>query len=239
MQETNKLQSYVSERNIIMDNLQHMLNMQQFFQERLGADFTTMTTEESTAFIKEHSIHLNQEINEMLYELPFFKPWKDYSAMSEEEIVEAINKARVECVDAWHFFMNIMLGLGLDADEFYRLYLAKNSENHRRQDEGYDADTSYKDQQPDEIDIPLCKITMDGESLYSSDFVAVIARPEGGSSVLFNTDPASLGVCIRMLAKEYYRMLDDLSDNERIDVENYVHITANALLNDEEAEPVE
>ena len=134
-----------------MDKLTDMLITQGKFQKRLNPEFCNMDIEERVAFIKEHSIHLNQEINEMLYELPFFKPWKDYSNMGPEAIDIAMQKARMECVDAWHFFMNIMLALGFSADEFYKMYVAKNNENHRRQDEGYTADKSYRNQGVEEV----------------------------------------------------------------------------------------
>lgn len=131
--------------------LEDMMHKQRAFQERLDPNFNRMTPEQRVAFIKEHSIHLNQEVNEMLYELPFFKPWKDYSNMSGAAVTAAIEKARMECVDAWHFFMNIMIALGFSADSFYEMYMAKNKENHRRQDEGYTADKSYRDQSVEEV----------------------------------------------------------------------------------------
>lgn len=134
-----------------MTQLETMLSTQFNFQQRLGSLNCDMTVEERVAFIKENTIHLSQEINEMLYELPFFKPWKDYSGMGEEAMNIAMAKARMECIDAWHFFMNIMLGLGFTADEFYEMYMAKNKENHRRQDEGYTADKSYKHQSVEEV----------------------------------------------------------------------------------------
>ena len=65
--------------------LEEMLQKQEALQTRLGYDFSNMTKEEITAYIKEFSIHLNQEVNEMLYELPYFKPWKDYSLLTAEE----------------------------------------------------------------------------------------------------------------------------------------------------------
>lgn len=134
-----------------MEKLEKMLFMQQTFQERLGTKFDTMTTRDRVAFIKEHSIHLNQEVNEMLYELPYFKPWKDYTEVTEADEMAAIAKAQMELIDAWHFFMNMMLGLGLTADSFYDMYAAKNRENHRRQDVGYKASMSYRNQTVEEV----------------------------------------------------------------------------------------
>ena len=134
-----------------MYKLEDMLELQRTFQERLGTDFSTMTVRDRVAFIKEHSIHLDQEINEALYELPYFKPWKDYTGVTPAEEEAALRKAQMELIDAWHFFMNMALGMGLTADTFYGLYLAKNKENHRRQDEGYTADKSYRDQSVEEV----------------------------------------------------------------------------------------
>lgn len=134
-----------------MNMFEHMLQKQREFQERLGSDFDALSAKERVAFIKEHSIHLNQEVNEMLYELPHFKPWKDYSALTEADEQKMLQKAKMELIDAWHFFMNMALGLGMSAEEFYAMYLAKNSENHRRQDAGYTADVSYKDQSVEEV----------------------------------------------------------------------------------------
>lgn len=134
-----------------MCNLDTMLQMQRKFQERLGADFESMSTQDRVAFIKEYSIHLNQEINEMLYELPYFKPWKDYSGLTKADEQMMFEKAKMELIDAWHFFMNMMLGLGMTADEMYTMYIAKNRENHRRQDAGYTADVSYRDQSVEEV----------------------------------------------------------------------------------------
>lgn len=134
-----------------MYKLESMMDMQRALQKRLGADFSNMTTQERVAFIKEHSIHLNQEVNEMLYELPYFKPWKDYSGLTVGQEEEMFEKARMELIDAWHFFMNMALALGMTPEQFYMMYAAKNMENHRRQDEGYTADKSYRNQSVEEV----------------------------------------------------------------------------------------
>ena len=127
------------------DSLVEMFYTQADFQERLDPHFYSMSTEERVQFIKEHSIHLSQEINEMLYELPFFKPWKDYSSMSKEEQEAALERARMEMIDAWHFFMNMCIALDFTPNDFYNMYLSKMSENHKRQDEGYTYDKSYRE----------------------------------------------------------------------------------------------
>lgn len=115
-----------------------MLNLQALFQHRVDPRFESDDLKERAAFIRDHYVYLDQELQEMLYEIPFFKNWKDYSKMTDEEIVEAFDKAKEELVDSWHFFMNLMLGIGMSAEEMYVGYLKKNKENIRRQEEGYD-----------------------------------------------------------------------------------------------------
>jgi len=128
------------------DKLQDMLGLQKSLQEYLGYDFDAMSIEERVAMIKEYSIHLNQEVNEALYELPFFKPWKDYSNMTIEEQSAGIHKYKEELIDAWHFFMNMMLLVDFKPDEFYSMYMEKNAENIERQKRGYTHDVSYREE---------------------------------------------------------------------------------------------
>jgi dimeric dUTPase (all-alpha-NTP-PPase superfamily) len=129
---------------IEQDFLRTMMKMQKQLQEFLGYDFDNMTPQQRTEFIKEMSIHVNQEMNEMLYELPFFKPWKDYSGMTDEDIVDAFKAAKKEYIDFIHFALNFALGLGITADEIFTEYYSKNIENYRRQAEGYTHDKSYR-----------------------------------------------------------------------------------------------
>ena len=41
-------------------------------------------------------------------------------------------------VDAWHFFMNLLLITGCDAVDFYKAYVGKHDLNAKRQADGYD-----------------------------------------------------------------------------------------------------
>ncbi len=121
-----------------MNELEYMFKLQKAFQDRVDQRYKSTDLKERAAFLRDHFVFCNQEMQEMLYELPYFKPWKDYSKMTDEEIEEAYNKAKEEIIDAWHFFINIMLGLGMTAEELFTRYLNKHKENIRRQNEGYD-----------------------------------------------------------------------------------------------------
>lgn len=125
--------------------LKVMMSMQKAFQCRLYPNFNDRSIEERMQYFKEHSIHLTQEIHEALYEIPFFKPWKDYSKMTHELQSVAIHKAKLEMVDAWHFFMNMLLALGMNANELFALYVDKNKENYRRQNAGYSHAVQYRE----------------------------------------------------------------------------------------------
>ncbi len=124
--------------------LQEMMDKQLELQERLGYDIDGMDTEDRADYIKEFSIHLTQELHELLYEIPFFKKWKNYSNMTEEEINTSWAAAKKEYIDMLHFMLNIGLALSLSAEEMHDMYMDKNKENHERQDEGYTHDKSYR-----------------------------------------------------------------------------------------------
>lgn len=127
------------------DQLRIMMGMQRTLQEvAYGYDFDKLDQKQRTDFVKEMSIHVNQELNEMLYELPFFKPWKDYSGMTSEEMKEANLKAKEEFIDLMHFVLNLAIGLNMTADEIFTGYFLKNRENYQRQVEGYTHDKSYR-----------------------------------------------------------------------------------------------
>lgn len=120
-----------------------MLFLQKTFQQRLYGENWISNERERTQYIMQQINYMNNEVAEMLYELPFFKDWKDYSQMDEVALDAAVDKARREFVDVWHFVMNIMNALDISADDLYIMYMTKINENHRRQDEGYDHTKSY------------------------------------------------------------------------------------------------
>lgn len=120
-----------------MNDLQKMLDTQANFEKRVGYNIPEMTTEEKTAYIKEYSLHLINELGEMLHELPFFKPWKNYSDMTVEEVEDQQDKGRGEFIDAWHFMLNIALALDFTGEELAAAYYEKHQINNERQDNGY------------------------------------------------------------------------------------------------------
>ena len=119
--------------NVSVDpRLTHMLKMQRDLQLRYnkGKALEDFTDEERMEAIRINVLSCTSELHEALDETGW-KPW----ATSNHMNVEAF---RSELVDAWHFFMNLMLHSGMTATDLYEGYIKKNAKNHKRQDDGYD-----------------------------------------------------------------------------------------------------
>ena len=59
------------------------------------------------------------------------------NSWSDEETHQKNENFKDEIVDAFHFFMNIMIAAGMNADELFDRYLKKNKINIERQETGY------------------------------------------------------------------------------------------------------
>lgn len=197
-----------------------IMNKQREFQERLGFKFSEMTEQERAGFMRNHRGYLEDELAEALYEMPGYKTWKDYSSMSTEAKEIAWQKVRMELIDALHFFVNLLLCAGFTADEVLNMYLMKNAENNRRQDAGYTADDSYRDQPVEDVMKQVyCAVAMDGDVKQSTDFIAILHKSNGDASIMYNTDTLSIGMAVKMLAKVYVDSLSKCSDDERREIE--------------------
>lgn len=109
-----------------------------------GGDPFEMTAEELAVFITWNHTALCVELGEMMAEVGW-KPWADLRWINGEMAIH-------EMVDAWHFFMNILLGIAawsklqggpletqFDLAEFFSdYYIEKNKKNLQRQIDGYD-----------------------------------------------------------------------------------------------------
>ena len=203
-----------------MDRLEAIMYKQAELQRRLGTNFSEMDLRERAEFMRNHRGYLADEVAEALYEMPFYKLWKNYLTMTEEEVAIAWQKVRMELIDSLHFFVNLLLCAGMNAEEVYEMYMAKNKENHRRQDDGYTADKSYRDQSVDEVlkDVPTCVVDMDGETHRSTDFVAVMTDSDGEVTMYYNTDVITLGQTIQMLASRFEELMNELPEDTRAEV---------------------
>jgi dimeric dUTPase (all-alpha-NTP-PPase superfamily) len=123
----------------LSDPLREIFRLQQNLQRNLAArgkalDYDSASFTQKVAEISNQWRNLTLEFAELLERLPY-KEWKSYKSLelSDEEMLET----KYEYIDMFHFFLNIGLCLGIDGDEFERLYVTKNKENIDRQKRGY------------------------------------------------------------------------------------------------------
>lgn len=124
-----------SERLLNVDStnkLERMFEAQRLLQvEAYGKDPGEITDPiERIQFIKDMHIALTDELHEALAETGW-KPWATSQHVNEEAF-------KGELIDAWHFFMNLCMVVGMGPDELQDRYMAKRQKNIQRQIDGYD-----------------------------------------------------------------------------------------------------
>jgi len=143
------------------DPLKIMLRMQHNLQERLYERLPDQalnvndldTIGKKYDFLRENKIAFDDEFSELVDALPgmsmspkdrsaIWKRWKGkykdirdikFSDLSEEDQTEA----KFEIIDAYHFFLNMLLSMNMDSEEIFIYYYLKNAENFRRSNSGY------------------------------------------------------------------------------------------------------
>lgn len=102
-------------------------------RETFGFDFQRMTDAERMEYLRWNMLALSDELHEAMQETGW-KPWASSDHLNLEPYVG-------ELVDAFHFFMNLLLATGVRpealAQRFTEMYLAKWQRNVERQAEGY------------------------------------------------------------------------------------------------------
>lgn len=104
------------------------LNVIFALQKSLDDDITTrrglnhITPEE---WIQRDVLAITAELGELLSEVNF-KWWKNPKPIDQSAVKE-------ELVDVLHFFISMCIRAGMDANELYEGYIAKNKENFDRQ----------------------------------------------------------------------------------------------------------
>lgn len=126
-----------------------MLELQRELQiNSYGKDPATLEGDERMDFIRWNVLALEDELHEALAETGW-KPWAKSQHVNEQAFAG-------EMVDAWHFFMNLMLAAHMSAETLEEGYLAKRLKNAARQRAGYDG-VSTKCQ--------LCKRALDDDAV--------------------------------------------------------------------------
>lgn len=131
------------------DMLTQMLKKQEDLQ-RIYIHISPVDIKENydrIVFIRDMILALTDELHEALNETGW-KPWASSDHINEEAF-------KNELVDAWHFFMNLMLVAKMSPEELYIRYLRKHEKNKDRQEVGYDG-----------LDkCPMCKRAFDDDAV--------------------------------------------------------------------------
>lgn len=117
------------------DRLSIMFNVQFELQKRLGIFEKTKTSDimmqhyvdKMLLAIHEEAVEIARETMSKDIDMPF--GWKHCQGSER--------KYKEEIIDLWHFLMNLWLITGANDQDFFEMYLDKNSINHERQDSGY------------------------------------------------------------------------------------------------------
>ena len=128
------------------DPLQVMLDMQKSLQIRLAKDKPEYNRHPD-------DLAIDDEFRELLTSLggmsngekdasAVWKPWKAQHGERRETLITDLSpqdqlEIKFEMIDILHFVLNMFQGLGLTAEEIFKLYYLKNAENFARQDRGY------------------------------------------------------------------------------------------------------
>jgi hypothetical protein len=112
-------------------SIDEMLRQQEEFQRRLyGVAPKDFMPDDRAAYVREMMLAHADEMHEALGEVGW-KSWASSRHLNRDAYVS-------ELIDAWHFYMNLLLVAGVTGDEFSARYEKKIAANHARQDDGYD-----------------------------------------------------------------------------------------------------
>jgi hypothetical protein len=134
------------------DTLGEILELQADTQKNVyGYNFQDMTLRDLMDFWHMNNHAMIDEIHEATDALggikqgggnAIWKRWKQaYNSYTEIRFSDLSESDQLECkfeiVDMLHFFMNYAASIGMTSQEMYNMYMSKNEENRRRQENNY------------------------------------------------------------------------------------------------------
>ena len=63
-----------------------------------------------------------------------------------------------------------------------------------------------------------CIVRMDGALYESDDFVAILSKKNGDTSIFYNTDALTLGMAFKLVAKEFVKCVEQCSPSEQQEI---------------------
>ena len=70
------------------------------------------------------------------------------------------------------------------------------------------------------VNLPdTCTVRMDGQVHSSDDFVAILSKENGDASIFYNTDALTLGMAMKMIAKQFVECVNECTPQEQQEIE--------------------
>lgn len=137
--------------NLQSKDFDRIFEMQSSLQKKMGYDFKSMTLQEIAEFWTFNKHAIDDEFSEMFDALggvkdgignSVWKKWKsNHEKGSEMDISSLTENDRkelyFEVVDAFHFMINFAISIGMTGSNVFSMYMSKNKENFKRQENGY------------------------------------------------------------------------------------------------------
>lgn len=118
------------------DKLDIMFENQKKLQIEIGHLPSIVTEADKQQYINQMILAIVEETVEIMRETKYKNPdcvkygWKKNQQWNLENYKE-------EIIDLFHYVMNLCIVVGMDADEFFKIYLKKNKINFERSKNGY------------------------------------------------------------------------------------------------------
>lgn len=116
-----------------LEFLRNALKLQSELQDKIGARLDILTYEEKEKWSKENVLAMQAEIIEFIS----WMNWKHWKKTKVDYDKERIREIRLEIIDIFHFWMNLCIIWGMDAEMIEDYYITKQKINMKRQEDGY------------------------------------------------------------------------------------------------------
>lgn len=135
----------------VKDTFGLVYEKQRELQAKLGLDYKDLNLKQIAEMWMVNKHALSDELNEMFDALggindgigsAAWKYWKQDNRHAAKMTIDDLSEADrlelyYEWIDGLHFYMNFALAIGMTSKDIVNLYMAKNEENHGRQERGY------------------------------------------------------------------------------------------------------
>lgn len=66
--------------------------------------------------------------------------------------------------------------------------------------------------------LDICTVTLNGETRVSTEYIAILTKPDGDAAFYYNADALTMGMAMRLCAKAFADMLNKLDELERNEI---------------------